>query len=65
MAVLPLIYDLQLTIWDSAGDSLTAFKTITLKKSTGIDEKNFIPESFALFQNYPNPFNPKTVISFQ
>jgi hypothetical protein len=32
---------------------------------TGIENKNDLPQHFALNQNYPNPFNPKTVISWQ
>lgn len=32
--------------------------------STGIKERNEIPEGFALDQNYPNPFNPSTTINF-
>jgi hypothetical protein len=32
---------------------------------TNIQEKEYLPESIALFQNYPNPFRLKTVISYQ
>jgi hypothetical protein len=28
------------------------------------DDKNFLPQEFALSQNYPNPFNPSTSIEF-
>lgn len=39
---------------------------ITLKSSTGIEEKNGqLPKESQLLQNYPNPFNPSTVISYQ
>lgn len=31
----------------------------------GIENKNFIPETYRLYQNYPNPFNPGTVIKYQ
>lgn len=60
-------YDLRLTIWNSAEDSLTAFGDITLL-STGIEEtqsSELKVESAGLFQNYPNPFNPQTTISYQ
>jgi uncharacterized repeat protein (TIGR02543 family) len=33
--------------------------------SSVADEKNTIPDQFALFQNYPNPFNPETKIKYQ
>ena len=57
-------YKLRLTIWDSATDSLTAFKTITLENGTGINERNTLPEGFALPQNCPNPFERKTNLQF-
>ena len=57
-------YDLRLMIKDSYGDSLTAYKTITLQNSTGTDEENTLPESNALLQNYPNPFKSTTTIFF-
>ncbi len=37
---------------------------IESETGTGINEKDFSPESFALGQNYPNPFNPNTKIEF-
>jgi len=32
--------------------------------TTGVNEKNELPNDFNLSQNYPNPFNPTTTISF-
>jgi hypothetical protein len=32
--------------------------------TTGVNEKNELPNNFNLSQNYPNPFNPTTTISF-
>ena len=32
--------------------------------TTGVEDNNSIPTSFALLQNYPNPFNPATTIKF-
>ena len=57
-------YDLRLMIRDSYGDSLTAYKTITLQNNTGTDEENTLPVNNALLQNYPNPFNAATTIKF-
>ncbi len=56
-------YDLRLTIWDDVGDSLKAFRNISLQ-SLGIEEQDN-PEGSYLFQNYPNPFREKTVISLE
>jgi N-acetylneuraminic acid mutarotase len=37
-----------------------------IDKATAIpDEKNFLPDKYALHQNYPNPFNPTTKIKYQ
>ncbi len=33
-------------------------------QTTGLLDKNDLPNSFILFQNYPNPFNPTTTIKF-
>ncbi|MCX6122267.1 MAG: T9SS type A sorting domain-containing protein [Ignavibacteriales bacterium] len=32
--------------------------------TTGVNERNELPNDFNLSQNYPNPFNPTTTISF-
>ena len=36
----------------------------TVDPTVGIDERDILPEAWALNQNYPNPFNPSTTISF-
>ena len=58
-------YDLRLIILNSAGDSLTGFKTITLLENTGMDETGIYPGGTMLLQNYPNPFNSYTTICYQ
>ena len=43
-------------------NAATFFKSVT----TGVhsEQRENLPNSFALFQNYPNPFNPVTTIEF-
>ncbi|OQX89947.1 MAG: hypothetical protein B6D65_00510 [candidate division Zixibacteria bacterium 4484_93] len=54
-------YTLRLTIRDSEGDSLTAFKDILLT-AVGITEKNNIPRCINIAV-HPNPFNSSCVIT--
>ncbi len=56
-------YDLRLTILDSAGDSLIAFRPGTLLPCAGVGEKPFSCKT-ELVGNYPNPFSSSTTISF-
>ncbi|RKZ25514.1 hypothetical protein DRQ26_05770, partial [bacterium] len=56
-------YDLRLTSWNSEGDSLTAYKNISLT-TVGIAEKNSIPQCFGI-DVYPNPFNSSVVITVE
>ncbi len=56
-------YDLKLTILDSAGNSLIAFRPVTLLENIGVSEE-IISGKIELLGNYPNPFNPTTTISF-
>ncbi len=58
-------FDLKLTIWDSTGDSLTAFKTVTLLENTGMAENEINHNWATLLQNCPNPFSGSTVINYQ
>jgi hypothetical protein len=46
------------------GDNSTFWLAGNFNSSTGVEDKDAIPENFELFQNYPNPFNPSTTISF-
>ena len=55
-------YELKLTIFDSEGDSLIAFRTITLLPDTGTDEEISACKT-ELSGNFPNPFNPTTTIN--
>ena len=57
-------YDLRFTVWDDAGDSLTAFGDITLQ-AQGVNENKDVGVSSSYLQIYPNPFRQKTEISFQ
>ena len=56
-------YILKLIVWDDAGDSLTAFRDITLQ-SLGMEEKSDSKITY-LFQNYPNPFSTRTTIDIR
>ena len=57
-------YDLRLTVWDDAGDSLIAFGDMTLQ-AQNINENQDAGKPGLIFQIYPNPFRNKTEISFQ
>ncbi|MCD4829964.1 MAG: T9SS type A sorting domain-containing protein [Candidatus Cloacimonetes bacterium] len=56
-------YDLLLTIFDSAGDSLIALRAITLLESSGTGE-DISSLKTELLGAYPNPFNPSTTLRF-
>jgi hypothetical protein len=56
-------YDLRLTVWDDAGDSLIAFGDIILQ-TQGINENQNAGISSSYFHIYPNPFSKSTVISY-
>jgi len=40
------------------------FDLFEVTMSTSVDNRNELPDGFALSQNYPNPFNPSTSINF-
>ncbi|MCK4232877.1 T9SS type A sorting domain-containing protein, partial [candidate division WOR-3 bacterium] len=56
-------YDIRLTVWDDAGDSLTAFGDITLQ-AQGVNENKDVGVSSSYLHIYPNPFTTSTTISF-
>jgi hypothetical protein len=56
-------YDLRLTVWDDAGDSLIAFGDIILQ-TQGVNENKDVGVSSSYLQIYPNPFSKSTVISY-
>ncbi len=54
-------YHLRLTIWDDAGDSLTALREVTLL-TTGVKESPL--RRVSVLRVYPNPFTHSTTITF-
>lgn len=57
-------YDVRLTVWDDAGDSLTAFADIVLQSQCVEEQTISHPSDFYLYQNQPNPFSEKTRIAY-
>jgi hypothetical protein len=57
-------YILRLTIWDTAGDSLTAYKAINLN-ATGIEEEEVKTPNFQILEALPNPFEKEILILYE
>ena len=46
------------------GEASSTPVTLTVVESTGTEDMQALPTSYALDQNYPNPFNPSTTIRY-
>jgi hypothetical protein len=57
-------YILRLTIWNTDGDSLTAYKMITLN-ATGIEEEVVKAPKFKILKAFPNPFEKEILILYE
>lgn len=57
-------YLLRLTLFDDAGDSLTAYRGVALFNPTNVSDEVMIQPKEIFLENYPNPFSESTTIRF-